>query len=357
MKPLKTAVVGAGVGRLHIESYQSLPYVEAVALCDNDTARLSELADRYGVPLRYTDYEQLFQSGEVDAVSIALPNNLHAPVAIAALQAGLHVLCEKPLAENVAAGQRIVEVAARSPGKFMICYNRRYRPDVLWMKRHLSTGRLGRIYQVNAGWIRETGIPGRGWFINKQAAGGGPLIDLGVHMLDLVMWLLDYPQPLTISGSTQAGFGPRNLKAWLRHGQPISTYEVEDSALAFIRLDGGITVNLEASWASHGKPGLDDFYVTLLGTEGSIHFYVANYAKHDTLTLYTEIDGVPVTTRPHISFQESEHYLAVAQFVNCVQQDLPSPAPAAEGLVIMQMIEAIYRSAEQGREISLGDEK
>ena len=160
MERLRIGVVGAGIGRLHLKGYQALSNkVEIVALCDADETRLQAVGDDYNIPLRFADFNELFASGEIDAVSICLPNNLHAPAAVAALEAGLHVLCEKPLAENSTAGQRIVDAAGKASGKFMICYNRRYRPDVTWMKQVLASGKLGRLYQVKAGWIRETGIP------------------------------------------------------------------------------------------------------------------------------------------------------------------------------------------------------
>lgn len=356
MNRLKVGVVGAGIGRTHLKGYQALSdEVEVVAVCDVNEARLNQVANEFDIPLQYTDYKQLFGSGKVEAVSICLPNSLHAPASIAALEAGLHVLCEKPLAENAASGQKIVEAAAQASGKFMICFNRRYRPDVRWMKQMVDAGRLGQIYRVKAGWVRETGIPGKGWFINKAVAGGGPLIDLGVHMLDLVMWLLDYPAPLTVSGDVQANFGPRGLKTWhwKDSGGLQQHFAVEDSATAFIRLAGGISFNLETSWASHAKPGQDDFFISLMGTEGTIELYVANYASENTLTFYTEINGIPVTTRPHITGERSDHIYAVAEFARCVREDLPSPAPAKNGLVIMKIIDAIYQSAEAKREVRL----
>ncbi len=261
--PLRIGVVGAGIGRFHLKGYKALPAeVEIVAMCDANPAKLNEVADAYNVPQRYTDFNELFTSGEIEAVSLGLPNHLHAPASVAALEAGLHVLCEKPLAESVASGQQIVEAVARAKGKFMICFNRRYRLDVRWLKQVLDQGLLGRIYQVKAGWVRETGIPGwGGWFLDKTKSGGGPLIDLGVHMLDAVLWILDYPNPLTVSGTIQANFGPRQLKTWEAPEAPWP-YTVEDSAVAFIRLEGGVTLNLETSWASHGRPGLDDFFIT-----------------------------------------------------------------------------------------------
>jgi predicted dehydrogenase len=351
--PIKVGVVGGGIGRLHLAGYQTLAEdVELVALCDMNTARLKELGDKFNIPLQYSDADELFASGEVEAVSICLPNNLHAPVSIAALEAGLHVLCEKPLAENLASSQRIVEAVAKASGKFMVCFNRRYRHDVQWMKKVLDEGRLGQIYQVKAGWIRETGIP-RGWFSDKALAGGGALIDVGVHMLDSVMWLLGYPSPLTISANAQARFGPQNVKGWAYGQGPKGAFNVEDSTVAFIRLADDVTLILEASWASHGRPGMDDFFITLMGTQGTVELYVANYAYENTLTFYTEVGGVPVVTHPAVKGLRSDHDYAVAEFIRCIKEDAAPAAPVEQGLVIMQMIDAIYRSAELGREVTI----
>lgn len=352
---IKVGVVGAGIGRHHLNGYRALPTeVEIVALCDVNEARLNEIGQVYNVPRYFTDYNQLFASGEIEAVSVCLPNSLHAPVSIAALEAGLHVLCEKPLAENLAASHKISQAVAKAPGKFMICFNRRYRLDVQWMKQVLQQGGLGQIYQVKAGWVRETGIPAwGGWFLDKTMSGGGPLIDLGVHMLDAVMWLLDYPQPLTVSGSIGANFGPRNAKTWRAPATPFP-YTVEDSALAFIRLAGDVTLSLETSWASHAKPGLDDFYITLMGTQGTIELYVANYATEQTLTLYSEIGGKPVVIRPAIKVSTSDHEYAIAEFIKCIKEDTPPTASVEQGLTIMMIIDAIYQSAEAKQEVTIG---
>ncbi len=356
MDRIKVGVVGVGVGRLHLKGYQSIPEeVEVVALCDVNEARLQEVGDEYNIPQRYTDFNELFSGGEIEAVSVCLPNNLHMSISVAALDAGLHVLCEKPLAENSTAGRALVEAVAKAGSKFMICFNRRYRPDVRWMKEMLDAGKLGQIYQVKAGWLRETGIPAwTDWFISKKVAGGGPLIDLGVHMLDSVMWLLDYPDPLTVSADVQSNFGPYGRKVWHKPGRKAQfSFAVEDSATAYIRLAGGINLILETSWASHATPGMDDFFITLMGTEGTIELYVANYASVDTLTLFTEINGVPATIHPQVVGDDSDHNYAVAEFVRCIREDVPPTASAEKGLVIMNMIDAIYQSAEAGREVVL----
>ncbi|MCB0193872.1 MAG: Gfo/Idh/MocA family oxidoreductase [Anaerolineae bacterium] len=356
MRKLRIGIVGMGIGLTHLKGYKALPdAVDVVALCDLNEALMTSIGAEYGVPLHYKNFQDMFTSGEVDAVSICLPNSLHAPASIAALEAGLHVLCEKPVAENATAAQKIVDVEARSPGKFMVCYNRRYRPDVKWMKNAINNGLLGHIYQVKAGWVREAGIPTKtGWFINKKVAGGGPLIDLGVHMLDLALWLLGYPKPLTVSGTVQANFGPHGLKIKREPTDPpLPPYDVEDTVSAFVRLEGGTTLNLETNWASHTKPGKDDLYITLVGTKGTIEFYVENYAAVDTLTFYTEVEGAPVTIRPGIVGERSDHLYAVAEFVKCIQEDSSSPATVHDGLTVMKIIDAIYESAARGNEIAV----
>lgn len=353
---LKVGVVGIGIGRAHLEGYLALSdEVEVVALCDLDKTRLKAIGHEYNVPLQFADFDLLFQSGEIEAVSICLPNNLHARACVVALEAGIHVLCEKPLADTLASAQTVVEAAGRASSKFMICYNRRYRADLRWIKGLLSREGLGQIYQVKAGWIRETGIP-MGWFTQKAVSGGGSLIDLGIHMLDAALWLLDYPSPLTVSGEVRAKFGPQGEKIWLfRSGQP-GTFDVEDSAMAFIRLAGGVTLTVETSWASHNRPGLDDFFVTLMGTQGTVELYVANYATENTLTLYTEINGVPVVSRPAVKSAKSDHAHVVAEFVSAIREDRVPVASAEQGFVIMKIIEAIYESARRGREIVVAEE-
>jgi predicted dehydrogenase len=355
--PTKVGIVGVGVGRLHAYGYQQLAdQAEVVAACDVNEARLHEISDEFKIPHRFTDFHELFKSGLVEAVSICLPNNLHAPVSIAGLEAGLHVLCEKPLADNLEAGQRLVAAAAKASSKFMICFNRRYRRDIQWMKQMVDGGELGQVYQIRAGWVRETGIPA-GWFTDKFIAGGGPLIDLGVHMLDAVMWLLDYPAPLTVSGDVQSHFGPTGAKTWHRWrggNTPLAHFTVEDSASAFIRLAGKRSLFLETSWASHEKPGLDDFYISLYGTAGTLKLYVANYAPDNTLTFYREINGTPVVTSPAIKGARTDHEYAVAEFIRCIREGTPPSATAGQGQTILTIIDAIYRSAEAGGEVVVG---
>ena len=272
-------VVGLGwAGETHLKSYLRLPNVEAVALAGLEETRLRELGQRYGVPNLHRDYVDLVTRGDLDAISICAPNHLHAPVAIAALESGKHVLCEKPLARTGAEAEEIVRTARETGRVVHIAFTQRERGDVQVLKRHILNGNLGRIYHVKATWMRRNGIPGMGsWFTNKEMAGGGPLIDLGVHMIDMALFLMDEPEIESVSCATYAELGPQG-RGGRGDGKTIvgDAYEVEDLATAFIRLSGGATLNLEAGWAAY-RESSDDFGLTLYGTDGGAEMRVRNY--------------------------------------------------------------------------------
>jgi predicted dehydrogenase len=201
---LRAGVVGLGyAGEQHLKIFVRVPGVEPVALASLEEDRLGELGGRYGVPDLYTSWEELVARDDLDIVSIGAPNNLHAPIAIAALEGGRHVLCEKPLARNGAEAQRIVSAARKADRAVHIAFTQRERGDVQALKRHIEEGNLGRIYHAKATWMRRNGIPGMGgWFTSKELAGGGPLIDLGVHMIDMAIYLMGEPEVQTVSCAT-----------------------------------------------------------------------------------------------------------------------------------------------------------
>ena len=279
---LRVGVIGAGIGAMHLAAYRQLPRVEIVAIAGLDDDRVRQVAAEYSVPQTYREYEQLLATPGIDAVSVCLPNALHAPVSIAALRAGKHVLVEKPLSRNPIEAHTIIDAAHESGHVLMVSFDKRYRGDVQWIKHYIESGALGQIYYAKAHWMRRAGIPRLGsWFVSKEQAGGGPLIDLGVHVLDIAMYLMGEPRPLAVSANTYAEFGPRGLKGWNLRGQVSNErrpYEVEDLATAFIRLEGGATLLLEASWATHSSAG-DDFGVTLYGTEGGVELLVREIGR------------------------------------------------------------------------------
>jgi predicted dehydrogenase len=352
---LRVGVVGLGwAGEQHLKNYLRIPKVEPGALAGLEEPKLRELGQRYGVPNLYGDYEELVAREDLDAISICAPNHLHAPVAIAALKSGKHVLCEKPLARTGVEAEGIVR-AAREAGRVVhIAFTQRERGDVQVLKRHIMDGRLGRIYHVKATWMRRNGIPGMGsWFTNKELAGGGPLIDLGVHMIDMALYLMDEPEIESVSCATYAELGPqgRGGRGDAKTLIADASYEVEDLATAFIRLSGGATLNLEAGWAAYRESG-DDFGLTLYGTEGGAQMKVRNYATKDTVRIYTDVAGVPAVVVPEIEPREG-HLAVVRRFVETVRSGEWEGEVGEEGLRRARVIDACYTSALEHREVSL----
>lgn len=351
---LRTAVIGVGVGWNHIEGYQTHPQCELVAICDVNPALLNERGDKFNIPSsrRFTDYREVLASHEVDAVSIALPNWLHEPVALEAFAHGKHVLCEKPLATSPESAQRILDAAHAAGKTLMVCYNHRYRPEVVWLKGQIRAGDFGHIYAAKAGWLREGWIPTHGqWFIQKERAGGGALIDLGVHVLDLALWLMDYPKPVAVSGASFAAFGPRGQKTRPRQIKP-AHFDVDDMSLGFVRFADGAVLQLEVAWASHREPGQDDYYVRLFGSEAGANVFTGAPGGQ-TVTLYKYVNDQPAAIVPRLPTGASGHRIAVHHFVDCILNGTPSESPGEHGVIGLQIVDAIYRSAQLGREVAL----
>lgn len=344
LEKVGVGVIGVGIGSLHIQGYKQCPEAEVIAVCDANEERARACANQYGIPNVYTDYKEMLSRNDIDAVSICTPNYLHAPMTIAAFEAGKHVICEKPLAMTPAEGEAMVEAAKKAGKLFMTAFNNRFRGDSQVLKKFIDNGRLGEIYYGKTGWIRRKGIPGMGsWFTKKSMSGGGPLIDIGVHVLDLALWFMGCPKAVTVTGSTYAKFGPKGEGSgtW-GTAETNGGFDVEDLAAAFIRLDTGATLFLEASWASHIKQ--DMIYTSLCGTEGG--------ADLEPLQIYTDIDGVQTDLLPSFP-QLSGHIMEIRHFVDCLTKGTELISTGEQGLEVVRILDAIYRSAEQGKEITL----
>lgn len=350
---VNVGVIGAGVGFLHIEGFATEPRANVVALAGLDTDRVLALAKKYGVPRTYADYRELLEQPDIDAVSVCVPNYLHAEVTLAAIEAGKHVICEKPMALSVAEAEQMVAAAAAHQRVLSIAFSQRSRNDCQALKRHVLAGGLGDIYYARASWMRRLGIPGIGsWFTQKRFSGGGALIDLGVHMVDMALWLMGNPRVQSISAATYnhlgaSGYGNHPN----RTSVPPFVFDVDDLATAFIRLENGATLHIEASWATHSSAH-DDFGVKLYGTRGGGEIFVHNYGYEDTLQIFGDIGGAPADIRPRL--QKLHGHAAVAQsFVAAILDGKPADPSGQEGLDRVRVIDAIYRSASEGREILL----
>ncbi len=317
---------------------------------------LEQFGDRHDVPGRYQDWKQMIAEADLDIVSIATPTFLHAPMAIHALEAGLHVLTEKPMAQSGEAAAAMVEAAQRAGRVLDVSFNHRQRGDVAALHEVVESGVLGSLYYAKAGWIRRQGIPGLGtWFTKAESAGGGALMDIGIHMLDMALHLMGEPDVLAASASTHAEFGPLG-----RGGTNVSIseveenvpFEVEDLATAFLRLDGGGTLLLESSWAQWIP--YDLCYVTLYGADGGATIEWGGDAQHPhrKLTVWTEVAGIPAELQP-VAGPDGHHAAAVGAFAQKVRAGDATAHDGSLALRRARIIDACYASAAAGAEVAV----
>lgn len=338
-RPVRVGVIGVGIGYLHLQSFSKIPgdQVEVIAVCDADKARAQWAADQFGIKKVFTDHKELLKDESIDCVLICTPNFLHYPMAMDAFAAGRHVFCEKPMAMSAGQAEEMVEAGKKAGKMLMMGFNNRFRGDSQLLKKFIEAGELGNIYYAKAGWIRRKGIPGcGGWFTTKAKASGGPLIDIGVHMLDLALWLMGNPRPTSVMGSAYTIFGPKQA------AECGGTYDVEDLAAGLIKLDNGATLFLEASWASHIEK--DVIYTNLIGTEGGAEF--------DPLRIYKDIQGAPVDLTPRFN-ELSGHEMEIKHLVECLREGKEPMATGQHGLDIMRILDSIYKSMETGQGVTL----
>ncbi len=349
MKRWKIGIIGAGgISEQHLEAISSEPRAIAVAVADPSMEHAQLRAARHGIPAVYADYQEMLEQEEMDAVIVCVPNSLHAPVTLDALAAGKHVLCEKPMASSVEQAEAMAEMAKRTGQVLMIAQNNRFRGQSLMMKQLVEQGTFGRIYHAKAGWVRRHGIPGWGsWFTQNEFSGGGALIDIGVHVLDLALWVLGYPQPVSVFGKTYAQFGPEKkaLSSWGRVNEA-GVFDVEDFATALITFENGATLALDAGWAGHIEN--ERAYCQLLGTEAGINFDF----DRETITLYHDIQTSPTDSQISCA-RMNERLLLFANFIDAIEEKAAPVITPEQGVIITRMIDAIYRSSKTGELVNL----
>jgi predicted dehydrogenase len=354
---VRVGVIGVGwAGQRHLEAYDALAGVETVALAGLEEPIRAALAAQYGIERHVPRWEDLLELDGIDAVSVAVPTFLHAPIAIAALGRGLHVLSEKPIARNESEARSMVE-AARAAGRVLdVGFNHRERGDIHKLKEVIDAGRLGKPYYAKAWWLRRSGIPGLGsWFTTAALAGGGPLLDIGVHVLDYSLFLLGNPTVTAVSASTydllaSAGFGfnPESGKTSVAGS---TEFDVEDLATVFIRLQDGGTLLVESSWAAHRTDG-DEFGMTLYGSKGGAELIVENYAPSGSLRIFTDDDGVPAETR--LTAQPGGgHKVVVERFLTKIRSGRWHEHDGATAVDLARIVDACYRSAAEQREVRM----
>ena len=346
---VRTAIVGLGnIGQYHADRLVDLG-VPLVGGMDVSADAREQFTRRYGVDV-YDDHTELF--ADADAVVITTPNKFHEEYAVSALERGLHVLLEKPLAHSLESAERIAAAAADAESHCMIGFNNRYSNAVRIVKNRIERGDLGRVTHVEANYVRRRGVPGRGsWFTRRAIAGGGALIDLGVHAIDLALYLLGYPEVTEVSGVTRSDFGPREdyayLEMWGEDAGP-GAFDVDDSSSAFIRCGDGRTVSLEVAWATN-RPSSHEFVVN--GTGAAARF---DLLEHD-LTVYSastvgpdHLEDTTVEARGNDTHRDEQR-----AFFDAIGAGVEVEGNVEEALVVQRIIDAIYRSSEEGQTISL----
>ncbi|NOU88314.1 gfo/Idh/MocA family oxidoreductase [Paenibacillus sp. LMG 31460] len=350
---LRMGIVGAGniFQFSHAKTLMEHEEVEVVAICDINRARAEQVAQKLGVALCFEDYKELLLRDDIDAIDICTPNVYHSIISIAALQAGKHVFCEKPDAVNPAEAQKMADAAKASGKILMTMRNNRFTPAAQFLKRHIRDGGMGEIYTGRCGWIRRRGIPGKGgWFTTKELSGGGPLIDLGVHYIDLAVWLMGNPKAVAVSGCTYTKFANNEISDSI-HSQfgekkASGTFDVEDSCIGFIRFENGASLQFEFSWASN--IGEEMNFVELRGTQSGFSL------KKGEVEIFSESAGELTNMKPVIKKEAAPpHGEHLKHFIDCVQQRAEPIMAPEQGVEMIKLLSAIYESASSGREVRL----
>lgn len=353
MKKLKIAVVGTGsISHSHIQAYLKNKNAELYAFCDINEKVLTAAGEKYGVTRLFTDEAEMLRTlPEIDAVSVCTWNSAHAPCTIMALEAGKDVLCEKPMALNAQEAQAMLDTAKRCGRKLMVGFVRRFGNDTAVMQDFIKDGALGEIYYAKATYLRRNGNPG-GWFGDKSRSGGGPLIDLGVHVIDLTRYLMGNPKPVSVYGATFKKLGNRK---GLKDGAAYSSVSksqndlcnVEDFAAALVRYDSGAVLSVETSFCLNLKHDIGK--IELFGTRGGM-------SLDPELEIYTDRCGYLTDVTLHRSTALSFDGLfekEIDYFVDAAVNGKDLSSIAEDGVMLMKILDAIYKSAETKREVRI----
>jgi len=347
-KPLKVGIIGVGgIARSHFPGWQESPYTQITALADVDAATVKRVGEQLGVDCLYESGEDLIADSDVDIVDICTPNMYHMPLAVAALQAGKHVICEKPLAPSPDAVKKMIQARDNSGKLLMTAQHFRFTGTAQALKAEIDRGLLGDIYHARSWMLRRSGAPTRPGFIQKKHSGGGPCIDIGVHILDLTLWMMGNPRPISVTGVTQAKLAHQR-GAFSNWGGPIpKTWDVEEFAAAFVRFETGATLVLEVSWLLHHKTDSEDMQMWLYGDKAGAH-----WPSNEILTTVNK-------TRQHMNIllqnadRGEPHAKECMAFAEAVAKGKPSPVPAEQSLDVMAILDGVYKSAASGKEVTL----
>lgn len=364
-RKVKIGIIGCG-GIANQKHFPSLmankEKCEIVAFCDIIPERAQTASEKYGTPDAkvYTDYHELLANKEVEVVHVLTPNVAHAQITVDSFEAGKHVLCEKPMSHSTEEAQRMLDAWKKSGKKFTVGYQNRFRPEVQNLKRRCQAGELGEIYFAKAHAVRRRAVPTWGVFPDKSKQGGGPLIDIGTHALDLTLWMMDNYDPESISGSVfyKLGHLPEATEGNIFGPWDPETYEVEDSAFGFIKMRNGATIILESSWALNVTES-KEASATLCGTLAGAELKSGMSYPHDDLIINRGINGQLM--EEHISpggqiayFEGSGSEpgrIEASQWLDAIINDTEPLVKPEEAFTVTKILDTIYKAAAENKEI------
>lgn len=333
-KKLRVGIIGCGTQAqtAYIPALKKNHACEIVAICDPDVRKLNQIGSRFDIKKRYIDFDDLRNDSDIDAVVIATPNYLHAPMAIGAMEYGKDVLCETPLAVDGSEAKAMIETAQREKRKLIPCLNNRLRPDVLTIKRFINGGELGSVYYSKAGWLRgKTEWSLSSWWGERLRAGGGVFLSLGSQILDFALSLLEPLKPVSVIGTSYR----REAIA-----------EVEDTAFALLRFPKDLVLTIEVGWSLLLEK--DFTYFNIFGDKGA--------ALLNPIQIHREMHGHLVNVTPALpekDFQRASYQLLVDLFVDTILKDIDCPIKSEDALLINQIIDAFYLSANTKKEVAI----
>ncbi len=345
MEKLKIGMIGAGniATNAHLPAYAKCENAVVTAIADLDRERAEAAAKKYGIPEVYDTVEEMLAKADIDAVDICTWNNGHAPCAIAAANAGKHVMCEKPLTVSDECAFAIKEAVEKAGVKFFLAVPGRFGHKNEYLQKQVADGAFGEVFYAKTSYIRRRGTPS-GWFTDKKTAGGGPVIDIGVHGIDAAWYIMGCPKPTRVSAFTSSHIGDYQTKGVGRwHGTPCpdNQFDTEDLGAGVIHFENGAMLMFEASWAINGVAHSD---TQIFGSKAG--------ADVTSATIYGERDGYLSDDR--ITLDDNDRFLAeITHFADCVLNDKPTRYPLEQAVTMQRMLDAIYASAEQKKEIIL----
>jgi len=352
----RIGIIGCGgiANGKHMPALKNQPNAAMVAFCDIDEQRAREAAEKFGAPDAkvYTDYKELLSDASLDIVHVCTPNDSHADISIAALEAGKHVMCEKPMAKTAVDARRMVEAAKRTGKKLTIGYQNRFRADSQYLKRVCDAGELGDIYYAKAHAIRRRAVPTWGVFLDEEKQGGGPLIDIGTHALDLTLWMMNNYKPKAVLGTAFHKLSQREGAANAWGSWDPNKFTVEDSAMAMITMQNGATIMLESSWAIN-LVRTGEAKTTLCGTEGGADM-------DDGLRINGEKYGKLFTNRVELDARGVDFYdgstedpadLEAKLWLAAIENDTDPVVTPEQACVVSEILEAVYESSKTGKAV------